>query len=126
MTTERDIQRLQRAVGASTPAKVTIPVVPPGIVEFVTDLKFLRLDLFPRQGTWATPHPFARAELEHLTRQGDRILAPTTGPVQTKDLADAIINVVYTLLHERMDDVYVAFWGVQLRGSVQGGIIPIA
>ncbi|MBK5268520.1 MAG: hypothetical protein JJE47_13915 [Acidimicrobiia bacterium] len=72
----------------------------------------------------APPHALARAELEHLTRHGDRIVAPTTGPVKTKDLADAMINVVYTLLHDRMDEVYAAFSGLQLRGSVQGGITP--
>ncbi len=36
----------------------------------------------------------ALAELEHLTITGQRIDHPTHGPVQTKDTADAIINVV--------------------------------
>ena len=72
----------------------------------------------------APPHPLARAELEHLTREGDRIVAPTSGLVKTKDVADAMINVVYNLLHERTDDIFAALSGVQLRGSLPGGIPP--
>ena len=72
----------------------------------------------------APPHPLARAELEHLTREGDKIVAPTSGPVKTKDMADAMINVVYNLLHERTDEVFGALSGVRLRGSLPGGIPP--
>lgn len=71
------------------------------------------------------PHALARAELEHLTVKGDRVVAPASGPVRTKDLADAIVNVVWTLLHERTDEVFAALAGLPPSGSQPGGL-PLA
>jgi hypothetical protein len=46
----------------------------------------------------APTHELAHLELEFLQRVGTRIQAPTSGPVQTDDLADAIAHVVHHLL----------------------------
>ncbi|MEX2374899.1 MAG: hypothetical protein WD942_04830 [Dehalococcoidia bacterium] len=73
----------------------------------------------------APPHDLARRELEHLTLQGDKVVAPTSGPVRTKDLADALVNVTWTLLHERTDQIFGRLGGVTPSGSLPGGI-PLA
>jgi hypothetical protein len=70
----------------------------------------------------APPHDRARLELEHLTLRGDKVVAPTTGPVTTKDIADAMVNVVWTLLHERADQVFAQLAGVKPSASLPGGI----
>lgn len=48
----------------------------------------------------------ALAELEHLTVTGQRIDHPTRGPVQTKDIADSIINVVWTLIGDNAQALF--------------------
>ncbi len=45
-------------------------------------------------------HDLARLELEHLQRRDRKIIAPTGGPVQTKDIADSIAQVTYRLMNE--------------------------
>lgn len=74
----------------------------------------------------APHHPLAELELEFVRRQGDKVVAPTTGPVRTKDMVDAMANVTYTLLHDRYDDVFDALSGLRPSGSRPGEGIPPA
>jgi len=60
----------------------------------------------------APPHDLARAELEHLTLKGDKVVAPGSGPVRTKDVADAMVNVVWTLLHEGSEEIFAGLAGL--------------
>lgn len=48
----------------------------------------------------------ARAELEALQLERGKVTAPTTGPVRTKDIADSLANVVYTLIGENADALF--------------------
>ena len=41
-----------------------------------------------------------------------RRLVSASRPVRTKDLADTIANVIWTLLHERSDEVFAALAGL--------------
>lgn len=45
-------------------------------------------------------HNLARLELDHLQCRDRKVSAPTGGPVQTKDIADAIAQVTYRLMNE--------------------------
>lgn len=67
-------------------------------------------------------HEKADLELRFLQDLGGKVEHPTSGPVQTKDIADTIAINVYELIHEQM----AAFIGKQLgelplAPSVQGG-----
>ena len=67
----------------------------------------------------------ADLELTFLQDLGGKVEHPTAGPVQTKDVADAMAIVTYELIGEQMS----AFIGqmlseVSLSGSVQGGVNP--
>lgn len=70
----------------------------------------------------APPHDLARAELEHLTLKGDKVVAPTSGPVRTKDVADSMVNVVWTLLHDKTDEIFGSLSGLSPSGSQPGGL----
>lgn len=70
-------------------------------------------------------HPLARLELEYLQIDGKRIHAPTMGPVQTDDLADAIINVCYSALQEAAPVLFARLSDTRLRGSQPGGLRSI-
>ena len=65
-------------------------------------------------------------EMTFLTDMGnERVDHPTTGPVQTKDVFDAISNVVYTLIGDQMS----AFLGQEfsdfnMSAAMQGGQRP--
>lgn len=72
----------------------------------------------------APRYELARAELEHPTFENGKVVAPTSGPIQTKDLADAMTNVTYTLLHERKDQIFEALAGLPISGSQPGGFRP--
>lgn len=70
-------------------------------------------------------HELADLELRFLQDLGGKVEHPTSGPVQTKDIADAIAIVVYELIGEQMS----AFLGkslgeLPLAASVRGGMDP--
>ena len=65
----------------------------------------------------APPFELAQLELDGLQRTGQRIDHPSSGPVVTKDVADAMMNVVYTLLEERYDELFARLGGLRLRGT---------
>ncbi|CAN5834993.1 hypothetical protein BH23ACT4_BH23ACT4_08310 [soil metagenome] len=60
--------------------------------------KTLHLGLFH-----APPHELAESELEHLVVVGEKVSAPTSGDVKTDDVADCLIGMTYTLLHQQLD-----------------------
>lgn len=68
----------------------------------------------------------AQNELVFLQKkEGDKVDHPDAGPVQTKDVADCLVEVTYTLLGEQMNN----FLGRDLRnlrpaGGMQGGVQP--
>ena len=68
----------------------------------------------------------ADLELTFLQDLGnERVDHPTTGPVQSKDVADAMMNVVYSLIGSQMAAFLgQEFSGFPLTGSLQGGIRP--
>jgi hypothetical protein len=77
----------------------------------------------------APEHKEAQAELTFLTKpEGvNRVDPQTTGPVQTKDIADCLVQCVYTLLGEQMNN----FLNKDLRnlrpaGGLAGGVDPMA
>lgn len=79
------------------------------------------------QGSVHAPgHDLARSELEFLVQTGDRVDHPTSGPVQTKDVADAMINVTYTLLAQRNPELYQRLGGTLLHASVPGPNAPVS
>jgi hypothetical protein len=59
----------------------------------------------------------ALEELEHLKVTGQRVDHPTSGKVRHKDIADAIINVVYSLIGESWDATFERLAGLQLHAS---------
>jgi hypothetical protein len=59
----------------------------------------------------------AREELEALKVVGQRVDHPTTGRIRRKDTADAVINVVYTLIGENWDATFELLAGLHLRAS---------
>jgi len=71
-------------------------------------------------------HELADLELRFLQDLGGRVEHPTSGPVQTKDVADCLAIVTYELIGEQMS----AFLGkalgeLPLSASVQGGMDPM-
>jgi hypothetical protein len=69
----------------------------------------------------APPHDLAQAELEHLIVVGQKVSAPTSGEVQTDDLADCLIGLTYTLLQEHLD-VFNDLSRVRPTASLPGGL----
>lgn len=67
-------------------------------------------------------HPLARIELEYLQIKNKKVSAPTTGPNQTDDMADAIINVCFSALEEAAPKLFEQLSAQRLRGSQPGGI----
>lgn len=65
-------------------------------------------------------HELAAAELEHLQVVGQKVDHPTTGPIRSKDLADCMIGVAYTLLAERHEALFAQLAGLRLRASLAG------
>jgi hypothetical protein len=68
----------------------------------------------------------AELELTFLQDMGNmRVDHPTSGPVQSKDVADAMMNVVYSLIGEQMSAFLgEEFAGFALTGALQGGQRP--
>ena len=69
----------------------------------------------------APPHELAQAELEHLIVVGQKVSAPTSGEIQTDDLADCLIGLTYTLLHDHLD-VFNDLSRLRLSASLPGGV----
>ncbi|HSH58412.1 MAG TPA: hypothetical protein VK988_02000, partial [Acidimicrobiales bacterium] len=65
----------------------------------------------------APHHDLAQQELLYLVEEGATVTHPSTGPVRTDDLADAMINVTYTLLHGRGEEVHQQFAATPLSAS---------
>jgi len=71
-------------------------------------------------------HEQAELELTFLQDVGNnKVDHPSSGPVQSKDVADAMINVVYNLIGEQMSAFLgEEFAGFAITGAMQGGIRP--
>jgi hypothetical protein len=72
----------------------------------------------------APHHDLARAELDFLVRNGDRIDHPTSGPVQTKDTVDTMIAATYALLQGRYKDLFDRLGNLPISGSHQATGMP--
>lgn len=78
--------------------------------------KALHLGLFH-----APAHELAQAELEHLVVVGEKVSAPTSGEIQTDDVADCLIGMTYTLLQDHLD-VFNDLSRLRPRAALQGGL----
>jgi len=65
----------------------------------------------------APPFALAVAELGALEMIGTKVVCQTTGPVTTKDVADAMVQVFWTLLGHRSADLFDRLARTPLRGS---------
>lgn len=65
-------------------------------------------------------HELAAQELEHLQIVGQRVIHPTTGPVRSKDLADAMMGVTFSLLEERYEALFSHLATLRLGASQPG------
>lgn len=64
-------------------------------------------------------------ELTFLQVKGDRVDHPTSGPVQTKDVADAVFNVVWALIGKQMSAfLSKSLSDLELTGGMEGGMAP--
>ena len=66
----------------------------------------------------------AHQELEYLQRTYRRVNHPTTGPVRTKDVADAMMEATYAVIANSDPDLFTALGGLTPSGSQPGGIAP--
>jgi hypothetical protein len=122
------VQRLQKRVrNAALPKHVNVFEVPA-----TAPLNWSRNEIFKAAINMdlvhAPDYPEAEAELTFLTKpEGvNRVECQTTGPVQTKDIADCLIECVHQLLGEQMNN----FLNKDLRairpsGGLPGGIDPM-
>lgn len=122
------IQRLQKKVRAShLPKRVNV------FEKTATNaLNWTRFETFKAAINMglvhAPPHEEAKKELTFLQRgNGNKVDHPTAGPVQTKDIADCLVEAVHTLLGEQMNN----FLNKDLRnfrpgGGLPGGVDPLA
>ncbi len=68
-------------------------------------------------------HDLADLELRFLQKTREqRVDKPSTGPIQTKDVADAMFNVTYHLIGEQMGMILGGDMSGFIRGAAQGGI----
>ncbi|MGI9121186.1 MAG: hypothetical protein ACR2G7_13895 [Acidimicrobiales bacterium] len=65
----------------------------------------------------APDHDLAAAELGALQVENRRVSAPTTGPTRTKDVVDAMVNVVHTLLGENAQALFDQLAATPLRAT---------
>jgi hypothetical protein len=72
----------------------------------------------------APHHELAELELKYLQDVGGRVQPPTSGPVQTKDVADCIMILVSALIGDQIATLMSQLGEMPLRGSVPGGIDP--
>jgi hypothetical protein len=123
------IQRLQKKIrGETLPKAVNVfektATAPLNWSRFETFKAAINMGL-----VHAPEHKEAEAELTFLTKpEGvNRVDHQTTGPVQTKDIADCLVECVHVLLGEQMNN----FLAKDLRnfrpqGGLQSGIDPLA
>lgn len=98
-------------------AAVNAYLLPDKIQKAFGPYKGARLDF---ERLRASPHELAPRELEHLVVVRQKVSAPTSGPVQTDDLADCLIGMTYTLTHQHFD-VFNDLSRLRPRTSVPGG-----
>lgn len=73
----------------------------------------------------APPYELAEQELKFLRKVGvDRVDHPTAGPVQTKDVADAMMWVAYSLIGEQMSAFLKQAMSGPLMGAMAEGGMP--
>lgn len=77
----------------------------------------------------APEHEIAELELKFLRElptqgQYGKVDHPEVGPVQSKDVADALCDVVYSLIGSQVEAMVDALSGMSLDASQQGGISP--
>ena len=118
----RTIQELQRyARETPLPKRATIEertaTKPQNWIEAETFKGALNLGL-----VHAPEHELAQQELKFLQESNGRVDHPTSGPVQTKDVADCLMAVTYKLIGGQMD-LYIkdALKGTHTGGALQGG-----
>lgn len=123
------VQKLQKKVrAAQLPKFVNVFEVPA-----TAPLNWSRYETFKAAINMGLVHapeyPEAEAELTFLTKpEGvNRVDHQTTGPVQTKDIADCLVQCTYRLLGEQMNN----FLNKDLRnlrpaGGLMGGVDPLA
>jgi len=70
----------------------------------------------------APRHALARAELEALQLVNGKVTTATTGPTRTKDVADAMANVVYSLIGENHAALFERIASLPPRGMLAGGM----
>lgn len=122
------IQRLQKRVRA-TPLPKRVNVFEKTATQ---QLNWTRFETFKAAINMGLVHaPYyqeAKEELTFLTKPdgSNRVVPPSSGPVQTKDIADCMVECVHVLLGEQMKN----FLNKDLRnfgpqGSLPGGIDPL-
>lgn len=74
----------------------------------------------------APGYELAQLELQFLQKPPnlDKVVCPTIGPVQTKDLADAMSEVVMGLIGNQIALIRADLGRIRLSGSMQGGTMP--
>lgn len=74
----------------------------------------------------APPYALAAMELKYLQlKNGNKVVKQEMGPVQTKDIADTMMEVVWTVLNEQVQ-VWIsgAMSNLPVAGSAPGGLDP--
>jgi hypothetical protein len=68
----------------------------------------------------------AENELKFLIDKGNKTVDhPDTGPVQTKDVADCMFEVVYYFLGKQIQEMLASLGAERIRGGMQGGTLGI-
>lgn len=81
--------------------------------------------LLDAAGEFSEHSELAELELRFLEDKGGKVDHPTTGPVRTKDIADACFEVVYALVGEQMAaHLGQAFTSLGIKGGLSGGMDP--
>jgi hypothetical protein len=74
----------------------------------------------------APDHELGREELKFLQEKNRRVDHPTSGPVQTKDVADCLMICTYALIGSQMATYIKDALGGGLRGASQEGGFPLS
>jgi len=75
----------------------------------------------------APEYELAQLELQFLQKPPniDKVVCPDIGPVQTKDIADAMSEVVYGLIGDEITMLREQLGRTRLSGAMQGGTRPV-
>lgn len=118
------IQRLQaRADMAGLPKRIAI-----------TERRATAQESWDRYETFKTAighgiapaHPLARDELGALQVVNGKVTCPTTGPTRTKDIVDAMVNVVFTLIGNNAHDIFERLARLPLGATYPASPPPVA